>query len=225
VQLRRAHPDDALAFVRVKTALPMPQRLQTTQGGFLLGTSLEQYRAFIERDLVWVLEDAGHIVGFAIVLGWDSLRHSELWLKRDEVKLETATAIVFPERPAYFEQLAVLPEARGSAWYLAYRATCEALRDHDGMLTTTVRQPVTNTAALPYLRVAGFQRVGEILETYPEVGQIVSDVHYLPKQVFLERTRNALFVKGLTRAERQGVELDATPWRDESRAGINPPPP
>ncbi|NJK43748.1 MAG: hypothetical protein HC933_05210 [Pleurocapsa sp. SU_196_0] len=70
---------------------------------------------------------------------------------------------------------------------------------------------MTNTAVLPYLRAAGFERVGEILETYPEVGQIVSDVHYLDRQTFLERTRGALFMKGLTRAERLGVGLDATP--------------
>ncbi len=208
MRLRRAVREDAAAFLSVKTALPMPKNLEATGGGFLLGTSLTQYQAFIERDLAWLLESHGRTVGFAVVLVWETLRHSEIWGKRHEVQLEPG-GVSPPERVAYFEQLAVLPEARAGAWYLAYHATCAALAAHDGLLTTTVRQPVTNTAVLPYLRAAGFLRLGSIEETYPEVGQIVSDVHYLPKELFLERSKTALFGAGLARARRQGVSLEA----------------
>ena len=209
MKLRRAVVDDAAAFMRVKAALPMPRDLEATQGGFLLGTDFETYARHIEHDIVWVLEAAGCVVGFGVALPWETLRQTDVWQKRDNVRLNAAGAtIAFPERPAYLEQLAVLLQARASGWYLGYRLICEALRDHeDGLLTTTVERPVTNTAVLPYLRTAGFQRVGAITETYPVVGEIESSVHYLSQAAFAHSTSSALFTRGLARAERQGMVL------------------
>ena len=211
MRLRRAVLADAPALMRVKAALPMPTEAGVSHGGFLLGTSRAAYERFIRRDLVWLLEQPKiGILGFAVVLGWDTLRQSAIWQKRDAVKRpEGGPAVTLPERTAYFEQLAVLPEARVYGWYLAYRATLEAFQTHDGLLTTTVREPVTNRAVKPYLSAAGFLCVGEITEYYPLIGEISSDVHFLPKAVFLARSTTFPLRDGLARAERCGWARDA----------------
>jgi hypothetical protein len=62
-------------------------------------------------------------------------------------------------------------------------------------------------AALPFIRVTGFQQVGMVDEFYPDIGRIKSDVYYLDREhfldvinqpkfkIFVERSRNLGCVK------------------------------
>ena len=202
MQLRRARAEDAPTLLNIKNALQLSPDGQPGRGGFLLGTSLEQYRHFIAHDWVLIAEGVQGVVGFAVVLGHETLRRSEVWRKREAVRLKVP-ATVFGERSAYFEQLAFLPrpEARTYAKYVSFLSAKRALEEHDGVLTTVVRRPFHNRAVLPFLSVTGFRLVGEIDEAYPEVGRIVSDVFYLSRKDFLERLETPAFKRFLPCAE------------------------
>jgi hypothetical protein len=224
VHLREARPDDAPRLLVTKALLRVQVPATTTattatatataaaahRGGFLLGSTLEQYRTFIDRDLVWVLacctdrragcERGGNcpgIAGFAIVLPWSTLRRHPAWLSHSAVRLTDPQALdpqaLDPQAlerlengsgVAYYEQLAVLPHGRDQAASLALRALDGALAQHDTVLATTVRRPWHNRAALPLLRAAGFVCIGEIEETYDEVGPVLSSVHLLERARF-----------------------------------------
>lgn len=116
MRLRRAVAEDAPSLLAVKQALRLPRDGQPDRGGFLLGTTLEGYRRFIARDWVLVAEQGGSVVGFAVVLAQATFEASEVWRKKDTVRLEVP-AHTFGTRLAYFEQLAFLPhpEARSYA--------------------------------------------------------------------------------------------------------------
>ena len=219
--LRRARLEDAVSFLQVKSQLPMPEIAddgvrEAVLDGFLLGTSEAQYRTFIERDLVWVLEtrDAESCVqieGFAILMRWETLQASEIWEKRHAAKLELPDAFHRLEagvRPAYYEQLAVLPLARTFGAYLALRALENALETHDVVLTTTVREPLFNPAAHAFMRGVGFTSIGQIEEHYEGMGRLLSEIHLLERDVFLERRCSKLFTVGLERARREGFEFE-----------------
>lgn len=202
MRLRQAVIEDAPTLLGIKRALRLPSNGQPGRGGFLLGTTLEQYRHFIVHDWVLVAEGAEGVVGFAVVLGYETLQRSEVWRKREAVRF-TVPASTFGTRPAYFEQLAFLPrpEARTYAKYVSFLSAKRALEQHDGVLTTVVRRPFHNRAVLPFLSVTGFERVGEIDEDYPEIGRIVSDVYYLSREAFWRRLETPAFKRFLPRAE------------------------
>lgn len=230
--LRRSGPEDAAAFCEVKRHLPLPDLGpdvdgEAVRGGFLLGTSEAQYREFITRDLTWTLEakdgvNGVRVEGFAIVLCWETLRESQVWHKRHEARLEmpdSPEAGVFAHgifhdgkledvqdgfRIAYYEQLAVLPQTRAFAGYLALRALEDALETHDVVLATTVREPAFNPAAHAFMRSVGFFCVGEIEEHYDGVGRVLSEIHLLERARFLECRRSRLFTTGIERARREG---------------------
>ena len=69
------------------------------------------------------------------------------------------------------------------------------------MLTTVVRRPLHNRAALPFSSVTGFERVGEIEEDYAENGRILSDVYYLSRETLWRRLEARAFKRFLPRAE------------------------
>ena len=207
--LRRARAEDAPALLTVKQALKLSPNRQPQRGGFLLGTTVEQYRHFIAHDWVLVAENAAGIVGFAVVLAQATLAQSEVWKKREAVRL-TAPPLSFGARLAYFEQLAFLPspEGRTYAKYVSFLSAKRALEQHDGLLATVVQKPFHNRAVLPFLEVTGFKHVGEIDEDYPEVERIVSDVFYLDKADFLERLETPAFKRFLPKAEAQLAVID-----------------
>lgn len=234
MRLRRAQPDDAPRLLAAKTLLRVQVAPDTAaaagRGGFLLGSTLEQYRTFIDRDLVWVLacgndrrtggcreHGAGSehastcpgIAGFAIVLPWSTLRLHRGWNDRSSFRVTDEQALARVENgsgPAYYEQLAVLPHGRDLAAALALRALDSALADHDTVLATTVRRPWHNRAALPLLRAAGFVSIGEIDETYDQVGQVMSTVHLLERPQF--HTASSALPPALTARLRSAGQLD-----------------
>ena len=93
IRIRRAASKDALEIFQVKEQIRLPANAenQDQQGGFLLGTDLEQYGYFIEHDQVLVAQEcaSGKIVGFAIVLKHESVTNSILWQRAQEVRWET----------------------------------------------------------------------------------------------------------------------------------------
>jgi len=193
-RLRRATPADVDALIEIKRGLPMPRAEQTSEGGFLLGSELETYRALLEVARVWLLEVEHRVVGFAMTLDDPVLRQSPVWARRDAIvwapsfDVEAALA----RRITYFDQLGVLPAFRHRYWgaALALRALAEQFDEagHDLALTTTVIEPIINRAALPYLARVGARELGRVNEHYPGVGSIVSAVHVIEASCYRERT-------------------------------------
>lgn len=183
-RIRRATQADAEAVLAVKRALALPpDARQAPQGGFLLGSSLQQYRALIEVADVWVLHDtAGAVAGFAVLLPDAVLRASELWARRAAIRWEAPPGWTPPATDVcYFDQLAILPTARMRAPELALTALRGAVRSgHQHLFATVVVHPLQNTASLALLRALGARRVGSVDEEYDGVGRIVSDLYYAP---------------------------------------------
>jgi len=201
-RIRRASQADAEAILKVKQALALPpDAREAPGGGFLLGSSLEGYRALIDAADVWVLNGTdGAIAGFAVLLPEPVLRASELWTRRQAIRWEVPAGWMPPEhRVCYFDQLAILPAARMRAAELALTALRGAVRTgHQHLFATTVAHPVQNTASLALLRALGARRVGSVDEEYEGVGRIVSDLYYAPIDGADERLQD-------TRAGRRAV--------------------
>jgi hypothetical protein len=201
-RIRRASQADAEAILKVKQALALPpDAREAPGGGFLLGSSLEGYRALIDAADVWVLNGTdGAIAGFAVLLPEPVLRASELWTRREAIRWEVPAGWAVPEhRVCYFDQLAILPAARMRAAELALTALRAAVRTgHQHLFATTVAHPVRNTASLALLRALGARRVGSVDEEYEGVGRIVSDLYYAPIDRADERLQD-------TRAGRRAV--------------------
>lgn len=183
-RIRRAAQADAEAILAVKRALALPPDAGAApRGGFLLGASLESYRALIGAADVWVLTGTdGTVAGFAVLLPEPVLRASELWARREAIRWNAPAGWMPPEhRVCYFDQLAILPAARMRAPELALTALRGAVQTgHQHLFATVVTQPVQNTASLALLRALGAQRVGSVGEVYEGIGHIVSDLYYAP---------------------------------------------
>lgn len=192
MKLRRARPEDAAHFVRVKEALPMPQAFEeAVSDGFLLGTSEVTYREYIDSSHCIVAMDGDDaVVGFGIVFPDAVLRASEVWEKRGAADWKTPPSSFEDKRLCYFEQLAFLPGYKRAAIGTAYRLVHDSFvgSGAEVLVTTTVREPVLNRAALPFIAAAGGIHAGAIEEEYPLVGRILSDIHLIRREDFLART-------------------------------------
>lgn len=190
IRIRDTAPRDARGIFEVKEQIRLPAGAEgDPQGGFLLGTSLEQYDFFIANDLVIVAEDtdADKIVGFAIVLNHESVMDSVLWQRAQEVRWEPEFEKQFDgARVSFFEQLGFLPDDayRVYSKYVAFAGVQRAFENHAHLFTTIVRYPIYNRAALSFIRVVGFEQVGLHDEVYPEYGRIVSEVYHLERAKF-----------------------------------------
>jgi hypothetical protein len=199
--IRKAQTRDAEAFLKIKEELKMPLVQETAQGGFLLGTTFEQYRFFIENAFVRVLEDLEkkQIVGFSIILPDEVLRASELWQKKEMIKWNEFDASEFESKKiAYYEQLAILPDAayRRYSFLLAFSNAKDVIEaGHECMITTIVNYPVRNRAALPFLEAIGCIHIGEVEEKYPDVGRVHSDIYFVDKSRFVEKLQTHPIIK------------------------------
>ncbi len=214
VRVRPAQQADAPRLLAIKNSIRLTtdggENFTGQQGGFLLGTSLEEYQGFIQHDLVLVAEAAPppQVVGFAIVLPYESLAGSVLMQRASQVQWEGVFETRFSARRfAFFEQLGMLSQHRYRVYasYLALAITCQALQDHEALFTTVLRFPVVNTAALSFIQVVGFEYVGHVDESYPEYGRIKSDVYCLERPAFLERLQQPRFQNLMRRAARLGI--------------------
>lgn len=188
--IRMATQADVAAMLTIKAALELSPETEA-KGGFLLGTSEETYLQHIEKGEVWVLTSPSCVAGFAVVWRDNTLKKSELFEKRHGAKFLKDPGALLELPIAYFDQLAVLPDSRHRAHgkSLALYALLSALKSHPLVLATTVSAPISNRAATPFLRAAGFEMIGSIDEVYPGVGAISSTLHLLNKGVFLEQSK------------------------------------
>lgn len=190
-RIRRATRADVDALVAVKRALMIPPGAEAlSHGGFLLGSSREQYESFIENANVLLLEAEDRPLGFAVTLPDPLLRESELWARAAAIEWAPDgltsdmpdLAEIMASRIGYFEQLAFLrfPGVRIYAPAFALAAALDlAETGHQHIFLTVVSAPIANLAPLPFLRILGAARIGRIAEEYPEVGRITSDLYHL----------------------------------------------
>jgi hypothetical protein len=181
-RLRRARLEDLAAIVAIKEALRLAPGQRPERGGFLLGCSPDRYAQLIQCANVLLVEDAGEVAGFAVTLPDPLLKASDLWERRALIRWGKGEGEPPPgDRVAYFDQLALRPGARRAhAPALALAAVRDlAQAGHDHLYATTLDEPVRNGAALPLLRAVGARCVGFVEEHYPEVGRVVSRLHYV----------------------------------------------
>lgn len=192
MEIRKARLEDASAFLEIKNQLPLTRSDGSmTTGGFLLGTDLATYRQYIEEAHCLVAEVEGQVVGFGIVLDDAFLRQTDIWTRRHEVQWAIPLAEYEARQLCYFEQLAFLPGHRRLVFRLAYNLLKWAFEaGGEYLLTTTVREPILNLAAVPFIEAVQGTKVGEIDEVYPLVGRIRSDIYLFSAEQFFIHTQN-----------------------------------
>ena len=193
IEIRKATLEDAADFLRIKDRLPLTYTDgRTTTGGFLLGTDLDTYRRYIAEDLCLVGTQGETVVGFGIMLRDESLKASEVWEKRHQATWNLSIAQFEHQPLCYFEQLAFLPGHGRLVIKLAYNLCCWAFElGHAYLFTTTVRAPVVNLAAVPYILKASGRKVGNIDEVYPRIGPINSDLYLIERKGFYTATTSS----------------------------------
>lgn len=199
-RIRVAHVRDAHAFIAIKNQLSFKNiDGETTQGGFLLGTSLENYQFFIENSYCLVAEVENQIVGFGIIFEDKMVRQSDIWHKRKEVNWSIDIESYENQKICYFEQIAFLEGHRILALNLAYRLAKLAFDDfHDTLFTTTVNEPIKNLAAVPFIKACGGKQIGSVNEHYENIGAIKSDIYCIEASDFYEKTTNHSLVSKLS---------------------------
>lgn len=215
-RVRLATDHDVAALFAIKRRLAYSD---SNRGGFLLGCDEAGYRHRVSAGGVWVLEQQS-VVGFAVTLSPEVFRASEHWAAKDRVKWNLGsdvgnamanattgdpTASIDLALLGYFDQLAVLPEARRRpALELALTALSDLFSRCTHVVTTTVAAPVTNLAAVPLIERLGGERVGRLDEEYPELGALTSHVWLMSRKLVYERVQG-----GSARVERWARALRA----------------
>lgn len=193
MRLREATQHDVEQMLKLKSKLRLlATASDLSRGGFLLGSSPEQYLFFIQHALVLVLEDCclNTIAGFAIGLPDETLRQTDLWQRQKNIQWQEPIEKKLAElRLGYIEQLAVLPQAsyRLYAPALALAVVKRLFEQHDFLFTTVVRKPVQNLASLQLLKRIGARQMGLIEEDYPDVGRITSAVYSINQIIYKQR--------------------------------------
>ena len=190
VRLRRAVPGDELAFLYIKSQLPLVGADKTSTGGFLLGTDAQTYLRYIQTAHCLVSEFEGRIVGFGIILPDSLLRASDVWVRRYSANWDIDLPTYENQVLCYFEQFAFLKGHKRSAVALAYNLVKQAFEQGaEYLFTTTVNKPVLNLAAIPFIKAVKGIRGGTIDETYPLVGPINSDIWIVSARTYEEQVQ------------------------------------
>jgi hypothetical protein len=189
-QIRIARPTDAPAFIAIKNQLSFTQTDgSTSKGGFLLGTDIDTYRYYIDNAFCLVAEVNEEIVGFGIIFSDEMLRSSDVWNRRHLANWFIDLSKYEHHRLCYFEQLAFLNGHRRLVISLAYHLVKWVFDiGYQTLLTTTVREPILNLAAIPFIKAVSGVHAGNIDEEYPLIGRIKSDIYLLEAASFYERT-------------------------------------
>jgi len=188
--IRRSILEDASEFIKIKERLPLStQDDHNNQGGFLLGTDIETYKFYISHGIC-LTAIADEVVGFGIMLPNAIVKQSELWEKRKYVDWSVDLKTLENSNISYLEQMAFLKGHKKLTLILAYNLLHDAFeKGAEYVLTTTVRKPVINVAAVPLILAAGGKKVGNIDEIYPQIGDINSDIYLMGKETFYERVK------------------------------------
>lgn len=198
--IKTSIPKEAKDFVKLKNKLPLPALGNSvTKGGFILGTNESTYQFYIEVGICLTAKTDDNIVGFGILLPDEIIRNGELWKKRKEVNWTIDIKLIESKNIAYIEQLAFIEGNKKLALILAYNLINKAfVNGVDYVLTTTVRKPILNLAAIPLIRAAGGKLVGNINENYPGFNQVNSDIYLIKKENFyknIEKLKIHSFLK------------------------------
>lgn len=191
MKIRKAIATDVARFLEIKDQLSFKNvDGTTTKGGFLLGTDSATYISYIHHDYCLVAEHEGVVVGFGIMLRDESVRQSDLWLRRKAANWDIHIDTFEHNKITYFEQLAFMQGYSRTVMKLAYNLLKTSFEDgHDYMFATTVSKPIINLAAVPYILKAGGRKVGSINEMYPLIGEIVSDIYMIDKNKFVNELK------------------------------------
>ena len=194
-RIRKSILQDAQHFVRIKNELPLPRKNKSTkQGGFLLGTDINTYKFYIENGYCLTAIVNDKIVGFGIILPNQLVIKSELWEKRKQVNWTINFNDIENSNVSYIEQLAFLKGHRKLSIILPYNLVKSVFDNgSDFILTTTVKKPIVNTAAIPYIKSIGGFKIGNINEIYPIVGSINSDIYLIKKETFYKTIETLTF--------------------------------
>lgn len=190
-KIRKARIEDAEAFIAIKDQLSFQKSDgSSTKGGFLLGTDLNTYRKYIRESLCYVAEVDEKVVGFGIVIHDEQMRASDIWTRRHQAKWTIDIDEYEQKKLCYFEQLAFLSGYRSLVVLLAYQMAKESLDSGaEFLFTTTVRKPIINLAAVPFILSVEGKKVGQIDEVYPIVGPILSDIYLVDLKFFKEKAK------------------------------------
>jgi hypothetical protein len=176
VNLRRGTITDVPQLLDVKHSRRLTDQ---TSGGFLLGSDAAGYMDQLEQGNVWVLDTGiGRLAGFATTLGATAFRASPLFALKDGVAWSAEVSTALTQPIGYFDQLAV---RNGVGSRAAARLGFIALWDlfthgADYVVSTTVAAPIRNVASVSFIERMGGAAVGQVAETYPEIGNLVSTV-------------------------------------------------
>lgn len=189
-RIRIAELKDASSFVAIKEQLSFSRSDgTTTTGGFLLGTDLATYAYYIENAFCLVAEMEDVIVGFGIIFSDEMLRNSDIWRRRNQVTWLINLNDWEDKTLCYFEQLAFLPGNRKLVLLLTYNLVKWVFDlGYETLFTTTVKQPVLNLAAIPFIAAVEGILAGNIMEVYPKIGLINSDIYLIESELFLTNT-------------------------------------
>jgi len=193
-KIRKSTIKDAKHFINIKERLPLgTENNHSEQGGFLLGTNIETYQFYINHGLCYTALVSNEIVGFGIILPNELVKQSELWEKRKTVEWSVNLSKLENSNIAYLEQMAFLKGYNKLILILSYNLLQAAFKNGaDYILTTTVKKPVLNLAAVPLIKAAGGKLIGNIDELYPKVGEINSDIYLMEKIKFYESIKKRI---------------------------------
>lgn len=183
IKIRKALVEDGYSFLKIKEQLSFKNVSgETTKGGFLLGTNIEEYQLYIKNDFCLVAENDSQIIGFGIVLKDKTLKNSTIWNKRHQTQWEIDIQSYENNKNCYFDQLAFLNGYSRTVIRLCYQLMNLAFEDHETLFTSTVHEPILNLAAVPYILKASGSKVASIDEIYPEIGRIKSDIYKIERE-------------------------------------------
>jgi hypothetical protein len=189
--IRKAAIPDAESIVEIKNLLPFTGVDGTTStGGFLLGTDAATYRHYIENAFCLVAEVDDKVVGFGIIFTYDMLRQSDVWQRRQLANWNIDLTQYEEKKLGYFEQLAALPGYRKLIVRLAYNLALWVFDSgYDALFTTTVKEPIVNLAAIPFILAVKGIKAGNIDEVYPMIGPIKSDIYLIEYEMFYAESK------------------------------------
>lgn len=190
-RIRIAESRDASSFVAIKDQLPIERSDgSTTTGGFLLGTDLATYQFYIENAFCLVAECDDEIVGFGIIFSDIMLRNSDVWLRRKQANWFINLSDWEDNKLCYFDQLAFLPGHKKLVILLAYNLVKWVFDlGYETLFTTTVKEPVLNLAAIPFINAVDGILAGNIAEIYPKIGLINSDIYLIEANSYDWKTK------------------------------------
>ncbi len=187
--IRLAKDTDTDSFLKIKNQLPLIMSDgKISQGGFLLGTDKNTYLKYIQESLCMVAEVDGEVVGFGIIINNTQLRDSDIWQRRHQADWLINIDEYEEKNLCYFEQLAFLKGHRILMIRMVYQMMKMIVNEGvEFMFTTTVHKPIINLAAVPFILSVEGKKAGSIDESYPIIGDILSDIYIIDLSYFQKK--------------------------------------